>query len=79
MSHHRAMGPMLDTPEYPTLYARDFDTRLRWWPDLPRTCHGRLMVEPPTMGGRQKAFSDGRIFCLMCGRTAATISPVGWR
>lgn len=73
------VGPRDAVAAYPTLYARDFDRHLQWWPDLARTCHGRLMVEPPTMSGRQKAFGDGRIFCLACGRTYATISATGWR
>lgn len=78
MSHNN-YGPRLDTPAYPTIYARDFDRQAGWWPDLARTCHGRLWVEPPSMAGRQKAVSDGLVFCLMCGRTYAYISAAGWR
>ena len=77
MSH--SYGPLNGVAEYPTVYARDFDRQLQWWPDLARTCHGRLWVEPPSMGARQKATSDGRVFCLACSRTVAMISAVGWR
>lgn len=83
MSHGYA--PRNGTPAYPTLYFRDFDRRLGWWPDQPRNCvvegfnHGQLQIEAPSMAVRQRAFSYGRVFCLSCSRTYGEISPVGWR